>query len=231
MLVPNPFPLDLNGKTVVITGAGGIMCSQFAGALAQAHATVCLLDINLTAAQAAADSLTAEGLQAYAYQADVLDRAQLETVHAQIAARHGPCSILINGAGGNHPDGNTEDEYFLLESIEPALKTFFQLDLKGFRRVFDLNFIGTVLPSQIFSADMVGRKDCCIVNISSMNAIRPLTKLPAYSAAKSAVSNFTQWLAVYFSKAGIRVNALAPGFFITNQNRPNLLHEIGRAHV
>lgn len=227
MLTPNPFPLDLSGRTAVITGAGGIMCSHFAGALSQAHATVCLLDINLPAAQAAADALTAAGYRAYAYRADVLDKAQLESVHAQILAAHGPCSILINGAGGNHPDGNTEDEYFRPEAVEPALKTFFQLDLNGFRRVFDLNFIGTVLPSQIFSADMTGRKDGCIINISSMNAIRPLTKLPAYSAAKSAVSNFTQWLAVYFSRAGIRVNAIAPGFFITNQNRPNLLHADG----
>ena len=150
MLTPNPFPLDLGGRTAVVTGAGGIMCSHFAGALAQAHATVCLLDINLPAAQAAADALTAAGYRAYAYRADVLDKAQLESVHAQILAAHGPCSILINGAGGNHPDGNTEDEYFRPEAVEPALKTFFQLDLNGFRRVFDLNFIGTVLPPRFF---------------------------------------------------------------------------------
>ena len=228
MLTPNPFPLDLGGRTAVVTGAGGIMCSHFAGALAQAHATVCLLDINQPAAQAAADALTAAGYHAYAYRADVLDKAQLESVHAQILAAHGPCSILINGAGGNHPDGNTEDEYFRPEAVEPALKTFFQLDLNGFRRVFELNFIGTVLPTQIFSADMTGRKDSCIVRVaSSMNAIRPLTKLPAYSAAKSAVSNFTQWLAVYFS-SGIRVNAIAPVFLSPTRTAPTCSTQMAR---
>ena len=181
------------------------------------------------AAQAAADALTAAGYRAYAYRADVLDKAQLESVHAQILAAHGPCSILINGAGGNHPGWKYGGRIFSPRSGGAgAQNLFFSFDLNGFRRVFDLNFIGTVLPTQIFSADMTGRKDSCIVNISSMNAIRPLTKLPAYSAAKSAVSNFTQWLAVYFSRAGIRVNAIAPGFLSPTRTAPTCSTQMAR---
>lgn len=229
----NPFNVNLHEKCVVITGAGGVMCGHFSKVIAQTGAKVAMLDINLPAAQAVCDEIQAAGLCARAYQADVLSPESLERVHTQILQDFGPCDILINGAGGNHPSGNTEDEY-LNGGLCDDLKTFFHLDLSGFRFVIDLNFIGTLLPTQIFAKDMVGRSDCSIINISSMNALKPLTKLPAYSAAKAAISNFTEWLAVYFSHAGIRVNAIAPGFFITNQNRPNLLDEAGnytpRAH-
>lgn len=156
----------------------------------------------------------------------MLDRESLEEVHRRVLDDLGPCDLLINGAGGNNPRGNTDDEFFSSRAAE-GVRDFYRLDLDGFKFVFDLNFIGTLLPIQVFSADMPGRPGCSILNVSSMNAIKPLTKLPAYSAAKAAVSNFTEWLATYFAKEGIRVNALAPGFFITNQNRPNLLDAEG----
>ncbi len=230
----NSLSVDLSGKVAIVTGAGGVMCSYFSRVLAEAGARVAMLDINQAAVQSTSESLSAEGFTVRAYRADVLDKTCLQQVHAQILEDLGPCSILINGAGGNHPDGNTEHEYFSKADLEAGLKTFYQLDLSGFQFVFDLNFVGTLLPTQVFSRDMMDLPDCSIINISSMNAIKPLTKLPAYSAAKAAISNFTEWLAVYFSKAGIRVNALAPGFFITNQNRPNLLTASGeytaRAH-
>lgn len=221
------FPADLSGKTAVITGAGGVMCSHFSRVLAQAGAKVALLDIDGQAAGEAARAIRADGLEARAYRADVLDRDSLEEVHGRVLSDLGPCDLLINGAGGNNPRGNTDDEFFSSRAAE-GVRDFYRLDLSGFKFVFDLNFIGTLLPTQVFSADMPGRPGCSILNVSSMNAIKPLTKLPAYSAAKAAVSNFTEWLATYFAKEGIRVNALAPGFFITNQNRPNLLTAEGQ---
>ncbi len=227
------FSIDLSGRTVVITGAGGVMCSRFSRTAARAGARVALLDINLPAAQAVARELTEEGCQARAYQADVLDPKALEAARSRVLAELGPCDALINGAGGNHPRGNTEDEILGPDGPVEGVKSFYQLDRDGFQMVLDLNLVGTLLPTQVFTRDMLGRGGA-VVNISSMNAIKPLTKLPAYSAAKAAISNFTEWLAVYFSRSGIRVNAIAPGFFITNQNRANLVAPDGgytaRAH-
>jgi len=169
----------------------------------------------------------AAGGIAKAYKTNVLERASLEETHAKVLAELGPCDILINGAGGNNARANTTKEYFEIGDIEADTVSFFDLDQSGVEFVFNLNFIGTLLPTQIFAKDMVERKGCTILNVSSMNAFTPLTKIPAYSGAKAAISNFTQWLAVHFSKVGIRVNAMAPGFFVTKQNEKLLFNEDG----
>lgn len=225
-MVKLPFKVDLNGKTAVVTGAGGVICSHIAKILAACGAKVALLDLNENAARSFAAEITADGGIATGYGANVLDKDSLERAHARILDDFGKCDILVNGAGGNNPKATTDVEYAELERKE-GLKSFFDLDKAGVEFVFDLNFLGTLLPSQVFAADMVGRKDCSILNISSMNAYTPLTKIPAYSAAKAAVSNFTQWLAVHFSHVGIRVNAIAPGFFSTKQNEKLLWNEDG----
>lgn len=222
-----PFKIDLNGKVAVVTGAGGVLCSTMAEALAECGAKVALLDLNGDAAKQSADKITAAGGIAKGYQANALEKDSLETAHMKILDDFGPCDILINGAGGNHPLATTDKEYFSAEDLEEDVKTFFDLGQSGVEFVFNLNFIGTLLPTQVFARDMVGRKGCNILNISSMNAYAPLTKIPAYSGAKAAVSNFTQWLAVHFAEEGIRVNALAPGFFVTNQNEKLLYREDG----
>ena len=222
-----PYKIDLNGKVAVVTGAGGVLCSTMAEALAECGAKVALLDLNGEAAKQSADKITAAGGIAKGYQANALEKDSLETAHIKILDDFGPCDILINGAGGNHPLATTDKEYFSAEDLEEDVKTFFDLGQSGVEFVFNLNFIGTLLPTQVFARDMVGRKGCNILNISSMNAYAPLTKIPAYSGAKAAVSNFTQWLAVHFAEEGIRVNALAPGFFVTNQNEKLLYREDG----
>ncbi len=222
-----PFKIDLNGKVAVVTGAGGVLCSTMAEALAECGAKVALLDLNGDAAKQSADKITAAGGIAKGYQANALEKDSLETAHMKILDDFGPCDILINGAGGNHPLATTDKEYFSAGDLEEDVKTFFDLGQSGVEFVFNLNFIGTLLPTQVFAWDMVGRKGCNILNISSMNAYAPLTKIPAYSGAKAAVSNFTQWLAVHFAEEGIRVNALAPGFFVTNQNEKLLYREDG----
>lgn len=222
-----PFKIDLNGKVAVVTGAGGVLCSAMAEALAECGAKVALLDLNGDAAKQSADKITTAGGIAKGYQANALEKDSLETAHMKILDDFGPCDILINGAGGNHPLATTDKEYFSAEDLEEDVKTFFDLGQSGVEFVFNLNFIGTLLPTQVFARDMVGRKGCNILNISSMNAYAPLTKIPAYSGAKAAVSNFTQWLAVHFAAEGIRVNALAPGFFVTNQNEKLLYREDG----
>ena len=215
-------------NTVVITGAGGVLCSAFAKEMARDGAPVALLDLNFEAAEAVAKEINSAGGVARAYAVDVLDKAALTKVHDEIARDLGKCRILINGAGGNSPRCTTAHETFAPgdESAED-IKTFFNLDKEGFDFVFSLNLMGSLLPTQVFAKDMLGEAGCCIVNVSSMNAYRPLTKIPAYSAAKAAVSNFTQWLAVHFAEQGIRVNAIAPGFFVTNQNRALLFDENG----
>lgn len=223
------FGTDLTGKVAVVTGAGGILCGMFAETLAEAGAKVAVLDLNEEAAQKVADAITAKGGVAKAYKTNVLERASLEETHAKALVDLGPCDILINGAGGNNARANTDKEYFELGDIEADTKSFFDLDQSGVEFVFNLNFIGTLLPTQIFAKDMIGREGCNIVNISSMNAYTPLTKIPAYSGAKAAITNFTQWLAVHFSKVGIRVNAMAPGFFVTKQNEKLLFNEDGTA--
>ncbi|MBR2292962.1 MAG: SDR family oxidoreductase [Clostridia bacterium] len=216
-----------DGKVAVVTGAGGVLCSSFAEEMARRGAKVALLDLNLDAAEAVAASIRAHGGVAMAYRADVLDRACLDELHAKILADLGKCDILINGAGGNSPRCTTAHEYYEEgDELTDEVKTFFNLDRKDFDFVFGLNIMGTLLPTQVFAPDLLHR-DGCIVNVSSMNAFRPLTKIPAYSAAKSAVSNFTQWLAVHFAGCGIRVNAIAPGFFVTKQNQTLLFNEDG----
>lgn len=216
----------MSKKVVVVTGAGGVLCSSFAKAMAKEGYAVALLDLNLEAAQKSADEIIAEGGTAAAFKTNVLDKDCLADVHAKVKETLGPCTILINGAGGNHPSATTTAETFDANPAE-GNTTFFNLDTKGFDFVFDLNMKGALLPTQEFAQDMIGQEGCCILNVSSMNAFRPLTKIPAYSAAKSAVSNFTQWLAVHFAPAGIRVNAIAPGFFVTGQNKALLYDEQG----
>ena len=212
----------------VVTGAGGILCAAFAKEMAKKGYAVALLDINEAAASAVADEIVAEGGVAKAYKTNVLDRQVLEDVHAQILADLGKCQILINGAGGNNPRATTTHEYYEEGDLDrDDITTFFNLDKGGFDFVFDLNIKGVLLPTQVYARDMIGEKGCSILNISSMNAYTPLTKIPAYSSAKAGVSNFTQWLAVHFAGAGIRVNAIAPGFFATNQNRALLFNEDG----
>ena len=221
------FGTDLTGKVAVVTGAGGVLCGMFAKTLAEAGAKIAVLDLNLEAAQKVADEITQNGQVGKAYKANVLERASLEEVHEKVLEELGPCDILVNGAGGNNPKAQTDKEYFEIGDIEADTVSFFDLDQGGVQFVFNLNFIGTLLPTQVFAKDMIGREGCNILNVSSMNAFTPLTKIPAYSGAKAAVSNFTQWLAVHFSKVGIRVNAIAPGFFVTNQNRGLLFTEDG----
>ena len=223
----NVLNTDLTGKVAVVTGAGGVLCSAFSRVLARAGAKVALLDINEPAAAEVAAEINAEGGTARAYKCNVLDKADCLAVADAVKADFGPCDILINGAGGNNPRATTDHEYYLPGDIDADTKSFFDLDADGVSFVFNLNFLGTLMPTQAFAAQMVGREGCNIVNISSMNAFTPLTKIPAYSGAKAAISNFTQWLAVHFSREGIRVNAIAPGFFVTKQNEKLLFHDDG----
>ena len=220
-----PLNINLTDKVAVITGAGGVLCSAFSKALAQCGAKVAVLDLNEAAAQKVADEITAEGNKAIAVKVNCLDSASLNEAHDKVVAAFGPCDILINGAGGNNPRGTTDDEQF--DAAVEGVKTFFDLDPAGVRFVFDLNVIAALMTTQVFAKDMIGRGGN-IMNVSSMNAFRPLTKIPAYSGAKAAVTNFTQWLATYLAKSNIRVNAIAPGFFVTNQNRALLFTEDGK---
>ena len=223
----NVLDTDLSGKVAVVTGAGGVLCSAFAKTLARAGAKVALLDLNEEAAQGFADEITAEGGVAKAYKCNVLDKAICYEVADAVEKDLGKCDILVNGAGGNNPRAQTDKEYFENGDIDADTKSFFDLEASGVEFVFNLNFLGTLIPTQAFARQMVGREGCNIVNISSMNAYTPLTKIPAYSGAKAAISNFTQWLAVHFSKVGIRCNAIAPGFLVSNQNRRLLFNEDG----
>lgn len=215
-------------KVVVITGAGGIICSDIAHNFAAQGAKVALLDLNFEAVTKVANAIN--GVypnSAFAYECNVLEKENIQAVHDQINKDLGKCNILVNGAGGNNPKASTDIEFHELKDIPNNVKTFFDLDKTGIQFVFDLNIIGSVLPTQIFAKDMIGQNGSNIINISSMNAYRPLTKIPAYSAAKAALSNFTQWAAVYFSHLKIRVNAIAPGFLVTNQNRDLLFNKDG----
>jgi NAD(P)-dependent dehydrogenase (short-subunit alcohol dehydrogenase family) len=225
-----PFSIDLSGKVVVITGGAGILGGYWAEAFAGCGAKVAILDRSLEMAEKKAAEIVTEGFNAVGIEANVLDKDSLSKAHERILKEFGPCDILINGAGGNNPKGTTTKEYLYEEDLiegNKELITFFDLDEEGIRFVFDLNFLGTLLPCQEFAKDMVGRKGCSIINVSSMNAFTPLTKIPAYSGAKAAVSNFTKWLAVHFSKVGIRVNAIAPGFLLTKQNEALLKNTDG----
>ena len=224
---PNVLNTDLSGKVAVVTGAGGVLCSAFAKILARAGAKVALLDLNYEAANSFAAEIVAEGGIAKAYACNVLDKDICYSVADEVQRDLGSCDILLNGAGGNNPRATTDKEYYEDGDIDAEVKSFFDLDKSGVEFVFNLNFIGTLIPTQAFARQMVGREGCNILNISSMNAYTPLTKIPAYSGAKAAISNFTQWLAVHFSKAGIRVNAIAPGFFATKQNAALLFNPDG----
>ena len=218
---------DLSGKVAVVTGGAGVLCSEFAKALAVCGAKIAILGRTLSKAETVVSEIAALGGEAIAVSVDVTDSASVKAAHAEVLERLGPCDILINGAGGNNPRATTDKEYFELGDIDADTKSFFDLDEEGIEYVFNLNFIGTLLPTQAFARDMIGREGCTILNVSSMNAYTPLTKIPAYSAAKSGISNFTQWLATHFAGTGIRCNAIAPGFLVSNQNRALLFNEDG----
>jgi len=217
-----PFKVPLEGRVAAVTGGGGVLCSCMARALAETGAAVAVLDLREDAAQRVADEISAAGGKAVGIACNVLEKESLENARRIMLEQIGPCDILINGAGGNHPKGTTSREFLLPEDLKQSssdVVTFYDLTPEGVQFVFGLNFIGTFLTTQVFTRDMAERGQGVVINISSMNAFTPLTKIPAYSAAKAAVSNFTQWLAVHMAKVGIRVNAIAPGFFLTEQNR------------
>lgn len=224
-MIDLPLNVDYSGRVVVVTGAGGLICGAMARAFAQSGAKVAALDLNGEAVKKLADELKAEGFVCEGYAANVLDTEALEAVHKQVLADLGECDILVNGAGGNNPRATTDNEYH--HEAKEGGKSFFDLDASGVDFVFKLNFQGTLLPTQVFAKDMVGKKNGCILNISSMNAYTPLTKIPAYSAAKAGISNFTQWLATHFAGTGIRCNAIAPGFLVSAQNYKLLFNEDG----
>ncbi|RED93416.1 SDR family oxidoreductase [Marinoscillum furvescens] len=225
----NPIYQELSDKVIVITGGGGVLCGAMAETMARQNAKVAILDLRKENADKVAATIRQAGGTAIGVEANVLELESLQAAEQVVSEEFGPCDILINGAGGNHPKGTTSKPFFDPQDMKGSeeLITFFDLDPDGVQFVFNLNFIGTLLPTQVFAKGMVGREGCSIINISSMNAFTPLTKIPAYSGAKAAVSNFTQWLAVHFAKTGIRVNALAPGFFLTDQNRSLLTKEDG----
>ena len=224
-MIQLPINIDYTGKVVVITGAGGLICGAMARAFAQSGAKVAALDINEEAVKKLAEELRSEGFVCEGYKANVLDPEALEEVHTAVIRDLGECDILVNGAGGNNPIATTDNEY--QHEAKEGGKSFFDLQADGVDFVLKLNFQGTLLPTQTFAKDMVKKKAGCILNISSMNAYTPLTKIPAYSAAKSAVSNFTQWLATHFAGTGIRCNAIAPGFLVSAQNYKLLFNEDG----
>ena len=220
-----PLNIDYSGKVVVVTGAGGLICGAMAAAFAKSGAKVAALDLNEDAVKKLADELKAEGYVCEGYKANVLDPEALEAVHQAVLADLGPCDILVNGAGGNNPRATTDNEY--QHEAKEGGKSFFDLEPNGVDFVFKLNFQGTLLPTQAFAKDMVAKKSGVILNISSMNAYIPLTKIPAYSAAKAGISNFTQWLATHFAGTGIRCNAIAPGFLVSAQNKALLFNADG----
>ena len=220
-----PLKIDYSGKVVVVTGAGGVICGAMARAFALCCAKVAALDLNEDAVKKLADELKAEGYICEGYKANVLSKEALEEVRKQVLADLGPCDVLVNGAGGNNPRATTDNEYH--HEAREGGKTFFDLDADGVDFVFRLNFQGALLPTQVFARDMAEKKAGCILNISSMNAYTPLTKIPAYSAAKAGISNFTQWLATHFAGTGIRCNAIAPGFLVSAQNKALLFNEDG----
>ena len=221
------FGTDLTGKVAVVTGGGGVLGAFMGKALGHNGAKVAILDLNKGAAAKVANEINSDGGEAIGIEANVLKLESLKKAEQEVSKKFGNCDILINGAGGNHPTGTTTKEFLFAEDLntKEEIVTFFDLDPEGINFVFNLNFIGTLLPTQVFAKGMVEKNNAVILNISSMNAFCPLTKIPAYSGAKAAVSNFTQWLAVHFSKVGIRVNAIAPGFFETNQNKKMLRND------
>lgn len=219
---------DFSKKTAVITGGGGVICSAFAKELSRHGAKVAILDLNLEAAEKTTVEINALGGDSIAVRCDVLDKQSVEAAERAVCQKWGGYNLLINGAGGNHPKANTTSEYYRAEDAEdPIAVSFFDLSLEGFNFVFQLNIMGTFIVTQVFGKKLIEQEGASVINIASMGAPCPLTKVPAYSAAKAAVVNLTQWLAVHFADTGLRVNAIAPGFFVTNQNRDLLINTDG----
>ncbi len=217
---------DLKDQVCVLTGGAGVIGTAIAKGLASVGIKTAILDINEEMANKVANEIqSAYGAETKGYKANVLDKQSLEEVKKKINSEMGKITLLINGAGGNSPKATTQLEKLEKDNLSELEKSFYGLEMEGFQWVFDLNFKGTLLPTMVFTRDMLEAGGGSVLNISSMNSYKPLTKIPAYSAAKASINNFTQWLSVHLAKVNIRVNAIAPGFFLTNQNRFLLIDE------